>query len=112
MEQKDLGCQTAFWFEAVTAKTFFSKSSDRGLLHLKSSRTALCLVRGHSEAHSPMDEVLLLQILHGRGDLSGHVKQHNGSYLLTAALPEIVKQIPIWHVLGHNVKRRLQGTHT
>lgn len=62
--------------------------------------------------HPPVDEVLLLQVLHGRGDLCGHVEQHDCTDLLAVALAEIIQQVPVGHVLRHNVKRGLQGAHT
>lgn len=59
-----------------------------------------------------MDEVLLLQVLHGRGDLGGHVEQHHSADLLAVALAEVIQQVPVGHVLCHDVKGGLQGAHT
>lgn len=64
------------------------------------------------ELCSPVDEVLLLQILHGRGDLSGHVEQHHSIHLFPVTLTQIVQQVPVGHVLSHYVEWRLQCTHT
>lgn len=95
MERKALGChvRAAFRLEQFSSPT--------------AARVPPSLL-----AYSPVDEVLLLQVLHGRGDLSGHVKQHHCSHLLTAALPEVIEQIPVRHVFSHNVEWRLQGAHT
>ena len=60
----------------------------------------------------PVYEVLLLQVLHGRGDLCGHVQQHHSIYLLFVTIPQVVQQVAVWHVLCHDVERRLQRAYT
>lgn len=64
------------------------------------------------ELRSPVDEVLLLQILHGGGDLSGHVEQNHSVHLFSVTLTQVVQQVPVGHVLRHYVEWRLQCTHT
>lgn len=64
-----------------------------------------------SAAFLPVNEVLLLQVLHGRGDLSGHIQQHHGIHLLPVTLTQIIKQIPICHELGDDVEWGLSRTH-
>ena len=60
----------------------------------------------------PVDEVLLLQVLHGGGDLCGHVEQHYGSHLLTVTLTQVVQEVPMGHVLSHDVEGGLKCAHT
>ncbi len=55
---------------------------------------------------SPVDEVLLLQILHGGGDLRGHVEQHHGIDLLMITVTQVIQQVSVGHELGDDVKRR------
>lgn len=64
-----------------------------------------------TRAHPPVDEVLLLQVLHRGGDLCGHVEQHDGRHLLPVALSEVIQQVPVGHVLCDDVKGRLQSAH-
>lgn len=40
--------------------------------------------------HPPVYKVFFLQVLHGRGDLRGHVKQHHGVDLFSVALSQVV----------------------
>lgn len=60
----------------------------------------------------PVDKILLLQVLHCRGDLSGHVKQHDGVDLLAVTLAQVVQQVTVGHELGNDVERRLPRTNT
>lgn len=60
----------------------------------------------------PMYEVLLLQVFHSRGDLCGHVEQRHGIHLRLFTISQVIQQVSMWHVLCHNVERRLQCTHT
>lgn len=58
-----------------------------------------------------MDEVFLLQILHSRGDLCGHIEKHHSVHLLTVTLTQIIQQIPMSHELCDDVKGRFPCTH-
>lgn len=58
-----------------------------------------------------MYEVFFLQVLHGRGDLRGHVQQHHGVDLLADALPQVVQQVAVGHELGDDVEGRLPRAH-
>lgn len=57
----------------------------------------------------PVDEVFLLQVLHGRRDLRGHVQQHHSIHLLPVALSQVVQQVPIGHELRDYIERGLPG---
>lgn len=58
-----------------------------------------------------MYEVFFLQVLHGRGDLRGHVQQHHGVDLLAVALPQVVQQVAVGHELSDDVEGRLPRAH-
>lgn len=60
----------------------------------------------------PVDEILLLQVFHGRGDLGRHVQKDDGVDLLSVAVPEVVQEVPVRHELGDDIKRRLPRTDT
>lgn len=57
----------------------------------------------------PVDEVFLLQVLHGGRDLRGHVQQHHGVHLLPVTVPQVVQQVPIGHELSDYVEWGLPG---
>lgn len=59
-----------------------------------------------------MDEVFFLKVLHGGGDLRGHVEQHHGVDLLSVALPQVVQQVTVGHELCDDVERGLSCAHT
>lgn len=59
-----------------------------------------------------MYEILLLQVLHGRRDLRGHVEQRHRIHLCLFTISQIIQQVAMRHVLCHNVERRLQCAHT
>lgn len=59
-----------------------------------------------------MNKILLLQVLHSRGNLSGHVEQHHGVHLLTVTLTQVVQQVTVGHELGDDVEGRLACTNT
>lgn len=58
-----------------------------------------------------MYEVFFLQVLHGRGDLRGHVQQHHSVDLLAVALPQVVQQVAVGHELSDDVEGRLPRAH-
>lgn len=58
------------------------------------------------ELCSPVDEVLLLQVLHGRGDLCGHIEQHHGVDLLTITFTQVIQQVSMSHELCDDIKGR------
>ena len=64
---------------------------------------------GGLEGLLPVDEVFLLQVLHGGRDLSGHVQQHHSIHLLPITVPQVVQQVPIGHELSDYVERGLPG---
>lgn len=99
-------CESQPWQKPPPKLEFLAHHSD-GLFI-----TAIWSCTRSTWLHPPVDEVLLLQVLHGRGDLGGHVEQHDGADLLAVALAQVVQQVPVGHVLGHDVKRGLQGAHT
>lgn len=57
----------------------------------------------------PVDEVFLLQVLHGGRDLRGHIQQHHGVHLLPVTVPQVVQQVPIGHELSDYVEWGLPG---
>lgn len=59
-----------------------------------------------------MNKILLLQVLHCRGDLSGHVEEHHSVDLLAVALAQVVQQVTVGHELGDDVEGRLTCTDT
>lgn len=61
--------------------------------------------------HPPVDEVLPLQVLHGGGDLRGHVEQHHGVHLLPVALAQVVQQVAVRHELRDDVEGGLPCAH-
>lgn len=73
------------------------------------NKSITCNPKTHT--HTPVYEVFFLQILHGRGDLSGHVQQHHGVDLLAVALPQVVQQVAVGHELRDDVEGRLPRAH-
>lgn len=61
---------------------------------------------------SPVYEVFLLQVLHGRGDLCSHVEQHHSIDLLSVTLPQVIQKVTVGHELCDDVKRRLSCANT
>ena len=67
----------------------------------------------HAKDALPMDEVLRLEMRHGRRDLGRHVEQNKWAKVggwRTAA--QIVEQVTMTHELGDDVKWRLSRTDT
>lgn len=59
-----------------------------------------------------MNKVLLLQVFHCRGNLSGHVEQHHGVDLLAVTLAQVVQQVAVGHELSDDVEGGLTCTNT
>ena len=59
-----------------------------------------------------MNEVLNLQVAHGRRYLRGDVQQGDGLQGILVILAQVLQQVAVGHEFRHDVERRLSGTHT